>query len=260
MRQRPSGLKKPANLSDWMHQRLDMYALAATAAGVSMLACSPHAEAKVIFANTWIPITPTTSITNIDLNGDGVVDFVLSNRWRRTTCSFACASFATMKVLPQGSGNAVWGTNSYASALGSGVSVGSKGELQPGNEFMGKESHFEESQSSSYRSYGPWRQTTNRYLGVKFIIQGEVHYGWVRVDVAAATSGIYAAVSGYAYETVQNQSILTGQKSGAAKRRNNEKPGSASIDAPAPALGSLGTLAMGALGLPSWRGQDVPRK
>ena len=138
---RLSGLRKPASLSEAMHRRLNMYAIAASAAGVSLLACSPPAEAKVVFTNTWIPITPTTAITNIDLNTDGIVDFVISNH-RSNPCSRQLCSHTTMKVLPQGSGNAVWGTNSYASALASGVRVGSKGKLQAGHEVMGKGSIY----------------------------------------------------------------------------------------------------------------------
>jgi hypothetical protein len=251
---RLSGLTKAANLSESMHQRLNMYALTASAAGVSLLACSPPAEAKVIFTNTWIPITPTTATTNIDLNGDGVVDFVISNH-RIEKCSFSFCSYATMKVLPNNAGNEVWGKNSsggsYAVALGSGVTVGSKGNFKPGHKVMAKGTFFLGTGRSAYASHGPWKQTTNHYLGVKFIINGEVHFGWVRIDVAEAVGGIYAAVSGYAYETVPNKSIVTGQKSGTANQLNKQNPDSASVDVPAAAQGSLGMLALGALGRPS---------
>lgn len=260
MRQRPSGLKKPVYLSDSMHKRLNTYALAATAAGVSLLACPPRAEATVVFTNTWIPITPTTATTNIDLNGDGVVDFVVSDFGKFCNSNTSRCVEETMKVLPQGSGNAVWGASTYASALSSGVGVGSQGKFQAGHELMANEEHFESSQTTGYRSRGPWLQATNRYLGVKFIIQGEVHFGWVRMDGAAAINGIYAAISGYAYETVPNKPILTGQKSGAQEQRKNGKRGSVSLDVPASAKGGLGVLAVGALGLQSSKGWDVFRK
>jgi hypothetical protein len=264
MRQRKSKTRnsvkrRAVGLDQRLEKRLISYALAASAAGVGALAGVPRAEAKVVFTNTWIPIAPTTAITNIDLNNDGVVDFVISNHVTNPCTDHVC-SHGTMKVLPQGSGNAVWGTNSYASALVSGVSVGSKGKFQPGHEVMGTELHLVSTEGSGYSSRGPWRQATDRYLGVKFMIQGEVHYGWVRVDVAESDAGIYAAVSGYAYETLPNKSILTGQKSDAPKQRNNGKPSSASVGVPAPAKGALGILALGALGLQSWRGQDVPSK
>jgi hypothetical protein len=249
---RLSGLTKAANLSESMHRRLNMYTLAASAAGVSLLACSPPAEAKVIFTNTWIPITPTTATTNIDMTNDGVADFVISNH-RIEKCSFSFCSYATMKVLPQHSHNEVWGNGSYAAALRSGVTVGSKGQFKPGHEVMAKATFDQGTEGSAYGSAGPWKQTTNRYLGVKFIIDGEVHFGWVRIDVAEAVGGIYAAVSGYAYETLPNKSIVTGQKSGTPNQLNKQNPDSASVDVPAAVRGSLGMLALGALGRPSSR-------
>jgi len=41
--------RKPANFSHSVHHRLDMYALAASAAGVAALALAQPAEAKVIY-------------------------------------------------------------------------------------------------------------------------------------------------------------------------------------------------------------------
>lgn len=254
-----SAKKQVVSLNQHLEKRLASYALAAVAAGVSMLACSPRAEAKIVYTNMWIPITPTTATANVDLNNDGTVDFVISNH-RSHPCTNNPCSIATMKVLPQGSANAVSGSNTYAAALGSGVSVGSKGKFQPGHELMGREENNESSQGSGYGSNGPWNQSTNHYLGVKFTIQGEVHYGWVRVSVAESDGGIYAAVSGYAYETVPNKSIVTGQRSGAPKQKNLGKQGSAAINVPTPTQGSLGLLALGALRLQSRREEDATGK
>jgi hypothetical protein len=252
--------KRPVvGLNQRLEKKLISYALAAGAAGVGAMAFLPRAEAEVVFTKTWVPITPNTSITNLDLNNDGIVDFTISNFNKSCSSNSRCFE-EIMNALAQNSGNAVWGTNSYAAALGSGVSVGSKGKFEPGHQFMGSEQVFGGTSGVAYNSRGQWRQTTNRYLGLKFIIQGEVHYGWVRMDVAAALGGMYAAVSGYAYETVPNTPILTGQKSGAPKETNSGKKGSASVDVPAPTQGDLGTLAIGALGLQSSRGPDVPRK
>ena len=266
MRQRKSktgnsAKRRVVGLDLRLEKRLISYALAAGAAGVSVLACSPHAEATVVFTNTWIPITPNTAITDIDLNGDGVVDFVISLQLKVRSCgefSGNCYS-QTMRVQPQGSGNAVWGAGSSASALSSGVSLGSKGKFQAGHDFMESSKHQGGRYGTPfYSSQGNWGQTINRFLGVKFIIQGEVHYGWVRMDVAATTGGMYGAISGFAYETVPNKPIKTGQKSDARKKRNKGGKDLASVG-PTPEQGSLGALASGALGLQGWRQQDAPR-
>jgi hypothetical protein len=53
---RSSGPRKTANLSDSLHQHLNMYALAASAAEVNMLALARPAEAKLC-----IPLQTYTS-------------------------------------------------------------------------------------------------------------------------------------------------------------------------------------------------------
>jgi hypothetical protein len=44
---RSSGSRRTANLSDSVHQRLNVYALAASAAGVSVLAFAQPSDAKI---------------------------------------------------------------------------------------------------------------------------------------------------------------------------------------------------------------------
>jgi len=60
--------------------------------------------------------------------------------------------------------------------------------------------------SSFHSSGGLWFGATNRYLGVKFSIDGETHYGWARFNAGAG----YAQLTGYAYETVPNKPIPAG--------------------------------------------------
>jgi hypothetical protein len=171
-----------------------------------------------------------------------------------------------MKVLPQNASNAIWGTGGTASALGSGISLGSKGKFQAGHEFMAQEEYYQ--RSFFYASAGPWKEITRGYLGLKFIIQGQVHYGWARLNVTATTAkgsggmsaGIYGAISEYAYETVPNKPILTGQQGGAARKKHNGKLGPASLEVPASTPGGLGRLASGAPSLPSRQAQDTTRK
>jgi hypothetical protein len=88
--------------------------------------------------------------------------------------------------------------------------------------------------------------TSNRYLGLKFLIKGEVHFGWAEVS-AKCTLGtrVVGFVEGYAYETEVNKPIMAGSTGTA--------PG-----APGAGLGSarpatLATLALGAQGLALWR-------
>jgi hypothetical protein len=112
---------------------------------------------------------------------------------------------------------------------------------------MGREYYRNRRYSGNYRSSGQWKQTSRNFLGFKFTVNGEVHYGWVRVNVVATDKGMYAAVSEYAYETIPNKPIRTGQTGGTEKNRHKQHAGSGSMKSPAPA-GSLGNLATGASG------------
>jgi hypothetical protein len=63
---------------------------------------------------------------------------------------------------------------------------------------------------------GPWRNSKDRYLGLKFKIDGEIHYGWARLTVTADRHGkrVAAKLTGYAYETLADRPIVTGQTDG----------------------------------------------
>jgi hypothetical protein len=224
------------------------YVAAASAAGAGVLACPLQAQAKVVFTDTWIPIAPIASVTYLDLNNDGIADFQISNKHNGCSASSSYGYCVTMKVIPQNASNAIWGTNNglfhgSASALGSGVTIGSQGKFQSGHEFMGRASRSLRNGTRSAGSSGQWKETTRGFLGLKFVIQGQVHYGWARLSVSAAVGGMYAAISGYAYETEPNTPIVTGQESGAARKKGRRgKTGSTLASTPS----GLGTLAAGA--------------
>src|ERR1700679_2216190 len=70
---RSSGPRKTANLSESVHHKLNVYALAAGAAGVGILASAPPSEAKVVYTAAQITIPGFTPVP-LDLNHDGVKD------------------------------------------------------------------------------------------------------------------------------------------------------------------------------------------
>jgi hypothetical protein len=257
---RPESRKKRVvvRLRSSLEKKLISYAAVASAAGVEILACSLPTEGKVVSTVTWIQIVPGGT-AYLDLNNDGIPDFCFSNPFAFSESSRRL--YGTLKVLPQSAqSNVIWGTGGSASALGSGVTVGSKGKFQPGHEFMGKAFFYHWNYYDSYGSAGPWKQVTRGYLGFKFTIQGEVHYGWARMNVAAADKGMYAAVSEYAYETEPNKSIVTGQTGGAEKNRHQRRGGSGSPKSASSPLKSLGSLAAGASGASAGQKPDSGRE
>jgi hypothetical protein len=212
----PSQLSKPSfRLPDFDH-RLSAYALAASAAGVGMLALAQLAEGKIIYTKAHKQIGPNSTL-HLDLNHDRIADFDLKD----TFSTWSYSSAGLLSAVPHRPKNAIWGhtvqRTAYASALSANVKVGPKGQFLAGAGGMASE-YFNGGRDHAGFLYGngPWANVTNRYLGLKFVIKGKTHFGWARLNVSlsSGSSQVTAVLTGYAYETVANRPILTGKKSG----------------------------------------------
>src|ERR1039457_6237307 len=93
--------KAPAKLSDSFHHALNLYALAAGAAGVSVLALAQPSEAEIIYTPTH-QFIGRRGAYRIDLNHDGVTDFTIHDQCLITNSWVS--NF--LKVIPA-QGNAV---------------------------------------------------------------------------------------------------------------------------------------------------------
>jgi len=241
--------RTPSPFPSTLHQNLNAYALSAAAAGVALLAMSPPAEAEIVFTPVNGQIAGGSKYA-LDLNHDGVIDFTITNDLHLSTTPFG----DDLNISPAVKGNAIWQgpreryNQIAAAALPAGVPVGS------GKPFVFQNANmaYASLTAFTYVSGGPWKNATNRFLGLKFLINGEVHFGWARLTVLADShrEAVRATLTGYAYETVANQPILTGKTSGTAE--------DASITLPAGSQSKvqLGLLALGASGLTVWRREE----
>src|SRR5271169_4356752 len=66
----------PSTLSDSLRHNLNMYALTASAAGVSLLALAQPSEARIVYTKTH-QVIGRNGVYPIDLNQDGVIDFLI---------------------------------------------------------------------------------------------------------------------------------------------------------------------------------------
>jgi len=224
-------------LSPLLRERLNLYALAASAAGVSALALTQPADAKVIYTRAHIVVEEYETY-KLDINHDGITDLCIKVN------VFSNTQFAAdvVSALPAAN-NGIEGTahfNFYAAALSKGATIGPKQEF--GGQAKGAIMAFvDESIYGSFQYGGNWVNLNNRYLGVKFHISGKTHYGWVRANVwvTGQGPGAGAILTGWAYETIPNKPIIAGKTKG---------PDVVTIQ---PA--SLGRLAQGSAGLSVWR-------
>jgi hypothetical protein len=215
--------RKTFKISDSLERQLNTYALVAGAAGVSMLAIARASEAKVVYTETH-QVTHIGFPLYIDLNHDGIKDFVLRTRyyWGSYFEVGLSASGYRKNVV---AGRRLKSSGSYflsvASALPGGARIGPERKFPVHHPLMAVEL-FNRIHTSQYSDVGPWVEkdtgVRNRYLGLKFVIHGKVHYGWARLSVTLGHHRQYGDVSGtltgYAYETNPNKPIIAGQITG----------------------------------------------
>jgi hypothetical protein len=247
---RSSRLRQTANLSEAVHLRLNKYALAASAAGVGMLALSPPAEGKIVYTATHKVLTGRGSI-GLDLNRDALKDFTLTQTFTHTSSGY---QHSTLNVYPfKNTKNLIAGKGSHAAALHAGALIG------PARKFPAKDNLMAKlmNPDSSYQWYGSWandgKGVKNRYLGLKFKIKGEIHFGWARLTVDTTGNRITTTLTGYAYETLSKKPIIAGKRKSFADESSIEQPNPAAIAAPVPEPTTLGLLAMGSPALSMWR-------
>lgn len=234
-----------ARLGSALDKRLVSYAATATAAGVSLLALTPVAEGKIVYTKRSTEIGPK-KVLHLDLNNDRTADFKFSNLVHTNSGSH---TFSERLMIKASARNGVF---SSATVLPPGVQIGPKGRFQKGSQLMVKYRFI--GGCTTFRSTeGGWNNITDGYMGLKFYIKGEVHYGWARLNVTVAGDyGIYALLTGCAYETVANKPIVTG------KTKDDYAGQSAESSAMNPA--TLGALARGAAGIAIWRRRNTPGK
>jgi hypothetical protein len=236
---------EPVQLSDSFRRNLNMYALAATAAGVGALAMTQPAEAKIVYTSTKVSITPGTTVP-IDLNHDGIVDFSLTN-WKSFVQTSAYSN--SLSARPAQPGNAVWGYVNRKSHVVSASAL-------PAGFRVGADKHFHIATNSMEGGYfnagrsvcrGKWQQASKKHLGLRFMIKGAVHYGWARLDISCK-GNVSGTLTGYAYESIPNKPIITGKIRGPDIESSDD-----TFTASAPEPATLCLLALGSPALSVWR-------
>lgn len=229
--------------------RLKLYALAAAAAGVSILALGQPAESEVVVTKKTIPI-PVSQEVEISLTNNGVDQFAFNF----FSFAYKSISYRQLSVHPLSSKEAgvvlaPGGANDVMD-LARGVKIGPSADFSDGYGALVEATSITSRGAKVYT--GSWGgNPKNRYVGLRFFINGETHYGWVRLTVNTSKQQIMSAtITAYAYETVPNRRILAGVSrttavgaKAEARVKDARRPG-------------LGMLALGVNGLPMWRREE----
>jgi hypothetical protein len=259
---RPTASHNKKQIAARLPRNLEKNLLAyAAAASGALIGLAQPAAAEIIYTPSNIPIAQGFAggaITQFDINNDGVADFAFSNFSYFTHGLGA----AYLKISPDQTANEIVGVlingqnQVTAAGLAAGVQVGSNANFQSSPKGLDMAGIF--LGSTGQNDLGSWLTVETAYLGLKFVVNGEVHYGWARIKLVSPGAFSSASIYGYAYESVPNQAIITGQTSGTAGK--NKQVGQAN---PASTSGldrrvqTLGLLAAGSPATAVWRGRST---
>jgi hypothetical protein len=246
--------------SESFHYRLNAYALAAGAAGVSLLALAQPGEARIIHQHLGVPLQGN-QVYPFNPANQGVVPFYFLGSFLNRTLVWWNRVFLRPNTAFAG---ALLAKNGFAADLPAGAVIGGGGVFGEGASY------------GLLFTYGPYGGGTRKhhkgnfafgqtdYLGFKFNIAGKAHFGWVRLKVSVrplpGEKVTVAYLRDYAYETIPGKSIRAGQTKEGVEgvfdpelaKALDSVPGArsaASISGNRHSA-SLGVLALGASGMP----------
>lgn len=190
MKANASEKRNPVTLRSILETRLAAYSVVA---GAALVVAACPAQAEVVFTPNHTSMVIGTFY--VDLNHDGLFDFSIKDGF------FYSSRFPSSYL------------NAYGLQSSNGVAVisGESAAALNSDDLVGSSHLFDKKVSMEREGGGPWKRAFNRSLGVKFLIRGEVHYGWIGFRKVDATHGV-ATVEfyGWAYETQPNKPIRAG--------------------------------------------------
>ncbi|MFN0275200.1 MAG: hypothetical protein ACKVPJ_05615 [Chitinophagales bacterium] len=203
------------------NQNRKLFAYSSSAA--VFLACTNATEAQTLVYTNVDPdviLEAPNALYDLDLNNDGTTDFTLSatSAGSNIITSLGANVFYGINgvfINPENS-NSIAGTSgsltgfAYPYVLASSVNVGG-GQLFLNASFQTLAYSFFASHDgveNVIAQYGLWLGgQTDKFIGLKMLIAGNSHYGWVRVNVDSSHKKM--TVKDYAFESAPNTPIHT---------------------------------------------------
>lgn len=182
--------------------------LAYSAMAAAMVAAIPDANADIVYVDIPDVTLELGDFTTAEFDGDGVVDFAFGLSSGNSGDWTFIRAFGSISFLTYGNATNMFIGYSgailpYGSALGSGALIGPDASFVEGlynQVFM----------ASIYSgiTYGQFGDAEDHYLGFKFDIGGELHYGWIRVNCTVGP--VTLTVRDWAYDDEANTPIIAG--------------------------------------------------
>jgi len=186
----------------------------AAAAG-TLFAAAGVADAQVIYTNVDPDFNHPGGATTVglDLNNDGTFDYLIASIDTTITNSNGTFDVKTTLVAPYGTaGNEIAGSApsgyNYALALDNSTMVDANLNWIAATNTMA----YNVNSSNPYNEN--WNGVTDKFLGLRFDINGSTHFGWARMDVDADAD--VWTMKDYAYDGTPNTPISTDMALGVA--------------------------------------------
>jgi hypothetical protein len=208
---RPS--RTPSKLSESLHHQINAYCLAASAAGVGLMALAQPATARVVHGRIDFALCGNESYP---FNPAGQRITPLFRFWGGFSYT-SVNSFSWVRAGFSGEvsgASALLASNGFVASLKRGAPVGPGSPFGQGNVY-GLLFTYSRAQGSQNHQ-GNFKFNQIGYFGFRFPISGKKHYGWVRIHIHLR-HGLCSAVEhllDYGYETIPNKPIIAGKTHG----------------------------------------------
>jgi hypothetical protein len=199
-----------SKLPPTIDRQLNSYAVGASAAGVALLACSLPADARVICRKSSESLLGTQTIPFNPANGQ-FPPFNLAQTFLYSTPRSHRYYWNRAFLTPNTQGaNDLLAANGLPKALAKGDVIGSKGQFGKGNSYGMLFTYGQVGGGTVNHHQGNFPLTKVGYLGFKFSMSGEAHYGWARLRVDVKKPQTTTNLLGFGYETIAGKAVHAG--------------------------------------------------
>ena len=191
---------------------------------VTAMMFSVSANAQIVYTDVNPDVVRSCSFTggcggaySIDLNTDGMNDFILAPRASQFGCgcrgryalgqrdSAVISSTSTSWIADTAGGYAL--NTLIDSSLGWTNALHLLA-LQP---MVCVPCSFGGYNLSQPSASGPWKNISGKYLALKIQVGTNFYYGWIKLGVTIASYSVSITIMEYAYNSIPNQPILAGE-------------------------------------------------
>ncbi|MCH8902928.1 MAG: T9SS type A sorting domain-containing protein [Bacteroidetes bacterium] len=180
----------------------------------ALIAVSGSAEAKVVYTDINPDLTFNTNLDTfkLDLDNNAVLDFMINLK-----INSAAGFFGNSVTASPLAANAI-NASTTTITISTKVYVRKTPYAMIANDPIGSAQMWQTAASQflalsfkvplNFGTAGNWPGATDKYLGLKFDIGGQTHYGWARLTISA--TAISFTIKDYAYEDIADTVILAG--------------------------------------------------